>query len=126
MSNTLTTTNYMDCPSVPSVLLFELKGGMLSLISTNMLITAVGNLSTHPFNSRTMAWQSTTVHQSLITDDWYAIPLDFRNGLAYLNMCPFTDDELENLPHVIMTRDAVWSPSQYDSIPSSHKQPILS
>ena len=39
--------------------------------------------------------------QSLITEDGYAIPLDFKNGLAYLNLRPFTEDEFENLPHVI-------------------------
>ena len=57
--------------------------------------------------------------QSLLTDDGYAIPLDFNNGLNYLNLRPFTDDELETQPHVIMTRNMVWSPSRYDDIPSS-------
>lgn len=56
--------------------------------------------------------------QSLVTHDGYAIPLDFRNGLPYLNIRPFTDDELTTLPQVIMTRDVTWSPSQYDSRPS--------
>jgi len=56
--------------------------------------------------------------QSLVTNDGYAIPLDFRNGLPYLNIRPFTDDELTTLPQVIMTRDITWSPSQYDSRPS--------
>ena len=49
----------------------------------------------------------------------YAIPLDFRNGLVYLNLRPFTDNELEAPPHVIMTHGNVWSPSRYDSTPSS-------
>ena len=58
--------------------------------------------------------------QSLVTEDGYAIPLDFKNGLAYLNLRPFTTDEFETLPHVIMTRDIVWAPSRYDSSPSSN------
>ena len=57
-------------------------------------------------------------HQSLATPDGYAIPLDFRNGLAYLNIRPFTKKEWNELPHVVMTRDVVWKPSKYDSRPS--------
>ena len=60
-------------------------------------------------------------HQSLITVDGYAIPLDFRNGLAYLNIRPFTKDEWSELPHVIMTRDVLWRPSKYDSRPSRNE-----
>ena len=30
----------------------------------------------------------------------------------------FSDEELDNLPHVIMTCDTIWSPSRYDSPPS--------
>ena len=36
--------------------------------------------------------------QSLITADGYAIPLDFKNGRAYLNLRPFTEDEFETYP----------------------------
>ena len=57
-------------------------------------------------------------NQSLATPDGYAIPLDFKNGLAYLNIRPFTKKEWNELPHVVMTRDIVWKPSKYDSRPS--------
>jgi len=60
-------------------------------------------------------------HQSLATLDGYAIPLDFKNGLAYLNIRPFTKEEWNELPHVVMTRDIVWKPSKYDSRPSRDK-----
>ena len=36
--------------------------------------------------------------QSLTTEDGYAIPLDFKNGRAYLNLRPFTEDEFETYP----------------------------
>jgi hypothetical protein len=53
--------------------------------------------------------------QSLVTVEGYAVPLDVVNGLLYFNCRPFTDDEWNTLPHVIMTRDVPWSPRQYDS-----------
>lgn len=57
--------------------------------------------------------------QSLVTIDGFAIPLDFRNGQTYLNLHPFMDSQFEELPHVIMTRDITWTPSRYDSTPST-------
>ena len=53
--------------------------------------------------------------QSLVTVEGYDVPLDVVNGLLHFNCCPFTDDEWNTLPHVIMTRDVLWSPRQYDS-----------
>ena len=45
-------------------------------------------------------------------------PLDLRvNGLTRLRLCPFTDDEWDNLPHVTMTHnDTPWSTRRYNSI----------
>ena len=60
MFKALAATNYTDCPSVPSKLLLEPNEGVLFLFSTSMLIMAVGNRSTHPSNSKIMAWQSMT------------------------------------------------------------------
>ena len=37
--------------------------------------------------------------------DGYAIPLQIRGGLAYMDMHPPSDDELNNLPHVVLTSD---------------------
>ena len=49
--------------------------------------------------------------QRLITADGYDIPLDAVNR-------HFTNDDWNTHPHVTMTRDAPWSPRQYDSQPS--------
>jgi hypothetical protein len=46
--------------------------------------------------------------------DRYQMPLDFKNGLPYLWCRKPTPGELESLPHIIMTSDVEWHPSQYD------------
>jgi len=48
--------------------------------------------------------------------DGYQMPLEFKNGLAYLRCRKPTNDELNSLPHVIMTSDVDWDPSLYDNI----------
>ena len=49
--------------------------------------------------------------------DGYQMPLEFKNGLAYLRCRKPTDEELCSLPHVIMmTSDIDWDPSLYDNI----------
>jgi hypothetical protein len=47
--------------------------------------------------------------------DGYQIPLDFHNGLPYLPCRPPTENEVNSLPHVIMTSDVDWDPSAYDN-----------
>jgi hypothetical protein len=47
--------------------------------------------------------------------DGYQIPLDFHNGLPYLKCRIPTEDELNTLPHIIMTSDMDWDPSTYDN-----------
>ena len=57
-----------------------------------------------------------------IVMDGYQIPLAFRNGLAYLKCRPPTDDEVDSLPHLIMTADVDWDPTTYDNVISDlHK-----
>jgi hypothetical protein len=46
--------------------------------------------------------------------DGYQMPLDFKNGLPYLRCHIPTPGELESLPHIIMTSDVEWEPSQFD------------
>jgi hypothetical protein len=46
--------------------------------------------------------------------DGYQIPLDFKNGLPYLQCRKPTDRELASLPHIIMTFDCEWDPSKFD------------
>jgi hypothetical protein len=47
--------------------------------------------------------------------DGYQIPLDFKNGLAYLRCRKPTAAELGLLPTVLMTSDVDWDPSIYDT-----------
>jgi hypothetical protein len=46
--------------------------------------------------------------------DGYQLPLDFKNGLPYLQCLKPTEDELSSLPHIVMTSDMEWDPSKYD------------
>jgi hypothetical protein len=52
--------------------------------------------------------------QHIITLDGYVLPLDIKQGLAYLRLCPYTDDEWDSLPHVIMTSDTIGEPTFLD------------
>ena len=52
--------------------------------------------------------------QCILTSDGYVIPISIRDGLPYITLCPFTDEEWDSLPHVILTSDADWDPSMLD------------
>ena len=52
--------------------------------------------------------------QCIRTNDGYVIPLDIINGLPYLKMQPHTDDEWNELPHVIFTGGDEWNPKILD------------
>ena len=53
--------------------------------------------------------------QSIRTSDGtYTIPLDIEGGLAYMPMYPPTDDDLANLPAIVLTSDQEWNPSIAD------------
>eukprot|EP00985_Skeletonema_marinoi_P006359 scaffold2754_cov151-Skeletonema_marinoi.AAC.1 len=62
--------------------------------------------------------------QCLITQEGYHIPMDFTQGLAYIKMHFPTEDEVKNLPCVVMTRDFPWDPSRYDKV-KSNDVPVL-
>jgi hypothetical protein len=47
--------------------------------------------------------------------DGYQLPLDFKNGLAYLRCRKPNEEEVRSLPHIIMTADVDWDPSLYDN-----------
>jgi hypothetical protein len=53
--------------------------------------------------------------QRITTTEGYVIPLDIRDGLAYMQLRPYTDDEWKTLPHVFLTSDNEWDPSILDS-----------
>ena len=54
--------------------------------------------------------------QRILTLDGYVIPLNFRQGLPYLPLRPYTDDEWETLPHVVFTSDVDWDPTVFDHV----------
>ena len=54
--------------------------------------------------------------QRLTTPDGYVIPVDIKRGLPYIKMRPFTDKELDELPHVIWTSENNWDPTSLDSV----------
>jgi hypothetical protein len=43
--------------------------------------------------------------QRLVTFDGFSIPINIRRGLPYIDMRPHTDQEWEELPHVLLTED---------------------
>ena len=47
----------------------------------------------------------------MVTPNWWIIPFNIINGLTRMPMCPPTDDDLENLPYVIITTDDIWDPT---------------
>ncbi len=52
--------------------------------------------------------------QRILTQDGYYIPLNIKSGLPYMTMRPYTDDEWDNLPHLILTGDNDWDPTILD------------
>jgi hypothetical protein len=52
--------------------------------------------------------------QRLVTFDSFSIPINIRRGLPYIDMRPHTDQEWEELPHVLLTEDANWDPTHMD------------
>jgi hypothetical protein len=52
--------------------------------------------------------------QRIVTPDGWVIPRQIRNGLAYCDMRPPTDQELEDLPTVVFTSDVNWDPRCLD------------
>jgi hypothetical protein len=52
--------------------------------------------------------------QRIKTIDGYVFPINIVNGLAYTSMRPYTDQELDELPHVIWTSQAPWDPACLD------------
>jgi hypothetical protein len=52
--------------------------------------------------------------QRILTLDGYVIPINIVGGLPYISMHPYTDDEWDQLPHVILTSDLDWDPTVLD------------
>ena len=56
--------------------------------------------------------------QTVTTPDGYVFPLAYRNGLPYMEVRPYTDEEWETLPHVFMMRMEDWDPEVLDFDPT--------
>ena len=54
------------------------------------------------------------VGQHITTLDKYKIPISIIGGLPYIPLRPYTNKELENLPHAILTSDKYWDPTYLD------------
>jgi hypothetical protein len=53
--------------------------------------------------------------QRILTPDGYVIPLHIRDGLAYMDIYPPSDEEMAKYPHVFFTADTVWDPHVLDN-----------
>ena len=53
--------------------------------------------------------------QCIITQTGLTHPIDICNGLAYVSIQPFTDQEWEDLEHVTWTLKQAWDPSVMDN-----------
>jgi hypothetical protein len=53
--------------------------------------------------------------QQLTTPDGYVVSINVRRGLPYITMRPFTDEEFEELPHIVWMSEDAWDPTSLDS-----------
>ena len=47
----------------------------------------------------------------MVTPNWWIIPFNIINGLATLPMHRSMDEDLDCLPHVIITSEDIWDPT---------------
>jgi len=52
--------------------------------------------------------------QRIMTKEGYIILMDFRDGLPYINMRPYTDKEWDELPHIHLVNPSEWDPTVLD------------
>lgn len=52
--------------------------------------------------------------QRILTVDGYIIPINIVGGLPYISLRPYTDEEWDQLPHIILTSDLDWNPTALD------------
>jgi hypothetical protein len=57
--------------------------------------------------------------QQLTTPDGYVVPIDVRHGLPHIMMWPFTDEEFEELPHIVWMSEDAWDVTSLDSVISN-------
>ena len=59
--------------------------------------------------------------QRITTLDGYILPLSIHEGLPGLDICPYTNDEWDSLPLIILTGETDWDPSVLDHDPLEHE-----
>jgi len=52
--------------------------------------------------------------QCILTNNGYVLPISIMEGLPYISLCPFTDEEWDSLLHVILTGNTDWDPNMLD------------
>ena len=52
--------------------------------------------------------------QHIKMPDGYVLPIQIKDGLPYVALRPYTDDEWETLPHIHLTRDLDWDPAVFN------------
>jgi hypothetical protein len=55
---------------------------------------------------------------SITTPCGYVIPITFRQGLPYIRMRRFNDDDWQTLPHIVLTSPHEWKPNALDNVVS--------
>jgi hypothetical protein len=70
-----------------------------------------------------------TIHvgglQRIQTPGGYIIPLQFKDGLAYMDIRPYSDAEWGSLPHILLTDENEWDPSVLDHAYENGEHTIL-
>jgi hypothetical protein len=54
--------------------------------------------------------------QQLTTPDGYVIPINVRHSLPYITMRTITDEEFEELPHILWMSEDDWDPTTLNSV----------
>ena len=94
----------------PVILIFHQFAGMMR----GPTIISSGQLEAHMNRVNDRSRKIDVNGQLISTPDGYEFPLHVRNGLAYLDLRPYTDKEWDLYPHVVMTSDVDWDPSTID------------
>ncbi len=63
--------------------------------------------------------------QHILTNAGYVIPISIRDGLPYIVLCPFTDEEWDSLLHVILTGNTDWTPAYWMSTWMSRRPGLM-
>ena len=109
-------------PLSTTELLCNLNGGVAAIFNQYAYHPSQGRsiYSSCPLESFADDVNDRSIHipgglQGIKTVDGYTFPLSVCDGLPYLDMRPYTDDEFNTLPHVVFTTsDVDWDPRILD------------